>query len=204
MDADAKMITEKLVSKISHDFAGTIGALSNALEYVFDVEEIEVDNDTKEVLTGGIDKLSGYLQLLRVALGVDFSHDAIPVDRLRKILINLGRYYHSEVIFDRQISSYYSTNATRVLCLWLLIIFSFITKGTKLIITQTEQGYKIEYQGQLYAKAQEYLTTLDQDFEIDDLNSDNIFLFQLKYMIKNYEMVMNIDTDHDSYLIITI
>ncbi len=204
MESESKIVTEKLISKISHDFSGTVGALSNALEFIFEVEEVDMDEGTKEMLSSGVEKLSGYLQLLRIALGVDFNHDAVPVDKLRRVLSNLGDYYNADVIFDKQISSYYSTKATRILCLWLLIILSFITKGTTLKIGQTEQGYRVEYQGKLYSKAQEYLDLINKKFPLKDINSDNIFIYQLKYMTSYYEMTINVDSDHESYFIVTI
>lgn len=140
MSSDNPGLETIIASRICHDLAGSLGALSNGFELMQLMGKVSFDNEEFRLIEDSLTSLTSRLQLFRLAFGRSVSGQDVA-------LTDLGGLIRTEL--GKRIGLSFPTEGriphlqAKTLLLGMMCVISNLPHGGQMQVTRAGQGWRI-------------------------------------------------------------
>ncbi len=202
-------ILELMASKICHDLISPIGAVSNGIEFLEDMEE-DVDEEAIKLISFSATQASSKLKAFRIAYGAGGSDPNIKLEDIHKIFADY-------IAGDKRITQDWDYNQPlgvndppkgfcKLLLCCLLLLCDTLPKGGSISVSgdDGDNSVKITSRGTDTAFREGYYEALTGDVSPDDLEPKTIHPYITKLLLQHYGYSIHVCESPDDSIILSL
>ncbi len=202
-NADNVAILELLASKICHDLISPVGAISNGIEILEDMEG-EIDPDITNLIAFSATQANAKLKTMRLSYGIGGSDSSIKAQDVHKIF---GEFISGE----KRLSQDWNPHAdlgiepqagfSKMLMLSLMLIIDGLPKGGVISVKSGGENTTIVTgQGENAGFRDEYLHAIEHKTPISKLDPKLVHAYITGLLASNYGFEISINKTENNFI----